>query len=155
MRLSNRDGVLASWFSDGSNVGCYAHGAFTQFGSRRRLLGSGAEWETPMRELVSEEDLATGLFSCCGDEDLFPFKCPSCLRLMVFCYECDTLFHDLGDLTCKWTPVNHGNPTSPIFSCPGCAYAFENSFMSNPSYAVSRQHWMSGGGTHVLKPSKG
>jgi len=47
---------------------------------------------------MEERDLKCELFRCCGDEDLYPFGCPRCSRLMVFCYECDTLYDDLCNL---------------------------------------------------------
>ena len=51
--------------------------------------------------LVEEKDLDFSQFHCCGDEDLYPFGCPSCGRPMIFCYECDTLYSNLHDLTDK------------------------------------------------------
>ena len=50
-----------------------------------------------MSQNVEENDLDFRRFRCCGDEDLYPFRCPRCGRLMVFCYECDTLHGDLND----------------------------------------------------------
>lgn len=47
---------------------------------------------------VEEADLVFRHFRFCGDEDLYPFGCPQCGRMMVFCYECDTLYGDLNDL---------------------------------------------------------
>lgn len=51
-----------------------------------------------MSETVEEGDFDFRHFRCGGDEDLHPFGCPRCGRLMVFCYECDTLHSDLNDL---------------------------------------------------------
>jgi len=57
---------------------------------------------TDSEGMVREEDPDFTHFKCCGDEDLYPFRCSRCGRIMVFCYECDTLYRDLNDLT--WVP---------------------------------------------------
>lgn len=49
-----------------------------------------------MNPNVEEADLDFRHFRCCGDEDLYPFGCPECGHLMVFCYECDALYDDLN-----------------------------------------------------------
>ena len=102
---------------------------------------------------VTELDLDFKHFQCCGDEDLFPFRCPQCGHIMVFCYECDTLYAELsmqrpvGD----HSVVNHFDPNSPIFPCPKCAFEFEYKFMKNPKYLVSIADWRSSGLSRLLR----
>ena len=102
-------------------------------------------------EPVQESDLDFAAFGCCGDEDLFPFKCSGCGHVMVFCYECDTLYPDLSDTSARRTEINSFYPERPIFSCPRCGYLFEYRFMSNPSYLVSTAEWRSAGYGSLLK----
>jgi hypothetical protein len=103
---------------------------------------------------VEEEDLDFRPFSCCGDEDLYPFGCPNpnCRRLMVFCYECDTLYDNLRDLSQQGTNINHFDPTTPIFACPGCGHPFEYFFIRDGKYKVPREQWVAAGGGHLLRP---
>jgi hypothetical protein len=108
-----------------------------------------------MERPVEEQDLKFGLFRCCGDEDLYPFGCPECGRLMVFCYECDTLYDSLKDLSKQSTAVNHLNPAAPIFACPDCGRPFEYFFMRDGRYKVPRKQWIAAGFGHLLKPQRG
>ena len=90
---------------------------------------------------VEERDLRPELFTgrCCYDVDLYPFKCPNCGRIMVFCSECGTLYEDPHDLDRNSRDsVNHFEPDQPAFKCPGCAREFEYSFMKNSDYHVTR-----------------
>jgi hypothetical protein len=103
-----------------------------------------------MKRLVEECDLNFAHFHCCGDEDLYPFGCPECGRLMVFCYECDTLYDDLADLGSHSTPVNHFDTTSPIFRCPCCTRPFEYFFIRDMLYKVSVARWVDAGFGHLL-----
>jgi hypothetical protein len=105
----------------------------------------------PQANVVEERDLNFGPFRCCGDEDLYPFGCPECGRLMVFCYECDTLYDDLCNLGSQATEINHFNPAQPIFVCPGCGYSFEYFFMRDGGYKVPREQWVAKGFAHLLK----
>lgn len=102
-------------------------------------------------ESVKEIDLNFAEFACCGDEDLFPFKCSSCGRVMVYCYECDTLYPDLRDTKVQEAAANSFDPERPIFGCPACGHAFEYKFMSNPSYLVSPAEWRRAGHERLLK----
>lgn len=101
--------------------------------------------------LVEEEDLEFSYFNCCGDEDLYPFGCPKCQRLMVFCYECDTLYSDLTPISGSRDGVNHFKPQEPIFSCPGCGFAFEYHFMKDHHYKVEHAEWIGSGYGHLLR----
>lgn len=103
-----------------------------------------------MSDTVREEDLDFSLFRCCSDEDLHPFRCAGCGRIMVFCYECETLFDDLHDLTRCDRAINHSDPSRPIFSCPGCGRDFELGFMANPAYDVPRAEWLAAGFGRLL-----
>ncbi|AMV23178.1 hypothetical protein VT84_02120 [Gemmata sp. SH-PL17] len=103
---------------------------------------------------VEESDLDFRRFRCCGDEDLYPFECPRCGRLMVFCYECDTLHGDLKNLGSQAFPVNNSDPTRPIFSCPGCEYAFEYWFIRDCRYKASVERWVNAGFGHLLNSTE-
>lgn len=104
-----------------------------------------------MTRIISEPDLMFSLFSCCGDEDLYPFRCPECGRCMVFCYECDTLYADLANLTIRGSEaINHSDPNSPIFSCR-CGFQFEYRFMDNPEYRSTEKQWLEFGAGAVLR----
>lgn len=100
---------------------------------------------------VAEDDLNFDPFSCCGDEDLYPFKCQRCGRVMVFCYECGTLYPDLGDLSRRDHGLNHSEPDKPAFPCPGCGHEFEYYFMRNTRYQVNVGEWVEAGFGHLLR----
>jgi hypothetical protein len=108
-----------------------------------------------MSQTVEEGDLDFRHFRCCGDEDLYPFGCPRCGRLMVFCYECDTLHGDLHDLDHpgKWE-VNNFDPSSPIFACPQCSYPFEYFFIRDGKYKTSFDQWQRQGMNHLLRSDR-
>lgn len=107
-----------------------------------------------MRQFVEEADLDFGRFHCCGDEDLYPLACPSCARIMVFCYECDTLYSDLHNLSEQHTEID-SDPRRPIFACPGCRHPFENLFVRDALYKVSRERWLAAGLGHLLSDVAG
>jgi hypothetical protein len=102
-----------------------------------------------MSQTVEESDLDFRHFGCCSDEDLYPFGCPRCGRLMVFCYECDTLHGDLNDLahSGSWA-VNNFDTSAPIFSCPQGAYPFEYFFIRDGKYKTSFDQWQRAGVSH-------
>ena len=102
---------------------------------------------------VQEDNLDFSRFHCCGDEDLYPFRCARCGRLMVFCYECDTLYPDLTTLV-PGGAVNGSDATRPIFDCPQCGHSFEYYFMHNPVYHASFEQWCAGGASHLLRESR-
>ena len=105
-----------------------------------------------MAFIVEERDLDFSQFDCCGDEDLYPFGCPRCHHPMVFCYECDTLYPDLNDLSKHdRDQLNSFNPKEPVFDCPRCDYEFEYHFMQNPLYWVPKAAWLAAGYGHFLK----
>ncbi|VTT98125.1 unnamed protein product [Gemmataceae bacterium] len=99
---------------------------------------------------IEESDLDFRHFRCCGDEDLYPFGCPRCDRLMVFCYECDTLHGDLKNLGSQEFPVNSVDSAHPVFVCPGCAYPFEFTFIRDGRYKASAERWVNAGFGHLI-----
>ena len=95
-----------------------------------------------MNQTVEECDLDFQNFRCCGDEDLYPFQCPRCGRLMVFCYECDTLYGNLYNLDeAGRYNVNHFDPSAPIFVCPECKFPFEYFFVRDGMYKSTFGDW--------------
>ena len=124
--------------------------------SRVELICSRAkERYSPSHQGVAESDLDFSQFSCCGDEDLYPFQCSQCHHPMVFCYECETLYSNLDQLDDRSAPVNHSNPDLPIFDCPNCSHHFEFPFMKNPDYHVSRSQWLAAGLGTLIKSDWG
>ena len=101
--------------------------------------------------IVEESDLDVRQFQCCGDEDLYPFGCPGCGRLMVFCYECDTLYDDLNNLNSHSVPLNNFDTSAPAFACPQCKYGFPYFYIRDGQFKVSRDTWMSKGFHHLLR----
>ena len=99
-----------------------------------------------LRDTVSGTELAHARFGCCADQDLHPFRCPQCLRMMVFCDECGTLFPDLADLRHRVAHgINHFDAERPAFPCPGCARPFEFLFLYNRAYEVPRADFLRAG----------
>jgi predicted RNA-binding Zn-ribbon protein involved in translation (DUF1610 family) len=103
-----------------------------------------------MGRLVEESDLDFSRFRCCGDEDLYPFACPRCGRVMVFCYECDTLYRNLDDTGDQYTEINHRDPREPVFACPQCGYPFDYFFIGDGRYRVAHERWVAAGFGHLL-----
>lgn len=85
---------------------------------------------------VIGHSLNCALFDCCGDEDLFPFKCHACGRPLVICTECDTLYTDLHDLSSRRS-LN----ASSGYQCPGCGTPFEDNFMRAPHRRIGFDEW--------------
>lgn len=102
---------------------------------------------------MTEQDLDFKAFRCCGDEDLYPFRCPNDGRCMVFCYECDTLYWDLSDTSNSRHDVNHFDPDRPSFACPSCGFEFEYHFMANPAYRATHSSWVEEGHAALLTES--
>lgn len=96
-------------------------------------------------DVVREQDLDATQFHCCGNEDLFPYKCSACGLPLVFCYECGTLYPSLPDTARRDHDLNHFDATRPSHQCPRCGHAFEYRFMQNPAYAVTRAEWRAAG----------
>jgi len=96
-------------------------------------------------EVIQDWDLESSHFlQCCdGNGDSFPFKCSVCGHIMVFCYECDTLYPDLKNTTIMQLHIGH-------FSCPQCNHEFEDDFMKNPVYYVTPTEWKQAGYESLL-----
>jgi hypothetical protein len=101
--------------------------------------------------VIEESDLDLSRFRCCGDEDLYPFGCPACGRLMVLCSECDTLYANLSDLADRSAEVNHFDPSQPIFDCLHCGHRFAYYFVRDGLYKVERERWLAAGFGHLLR----
>jgi hypothetical protein len=93
---------------------------------------------------VIEQVLDASAFGCCGDQDLFPFKCMSCGQPLVLCYECDTLFSDLANLPVQ-TPFQGATSR-----CPKCDGQFDVRFMRSPRHRISFAEWHRHGLDHLL-----
>lgn len=82
-------------------------------------------------DLLTDMDVNYEPFHCCGDEDLVFIKCPACQHLMVFCFECDTLYPDLSDPG-KWSGLALIGGEDKVV-CPMCSQAFADSaFLMQP-----------------------
>ena len=101
-------------------------------------------------EVIQDWDLIKSHFlQCCdGNGDSFPFKCSVCGHIMVFCYECDTLYPDLNNTTIMQLHIGH-------FSCPQCNHEFEDDFMRNLNYYVTPTEWKQAGyESHLTETAK-
>ncbi len=106
--------------------------------------------------LLTDRDVNYEPFHCCGDEDLVFIKCPNCSHLMVFCYECDTLYPDLTNPTQQQqVPMTR---ESDRLICPNCGQPFPDFyFLMQPyidKYLVTREEVVSRGFAHLLAASK-
>ncbi len=102
--------------------------------------------------LLTDLDVNYEPFRCCGDEDLVFIKCPACQHVMVFCYECDTLYGDLHDLTqLSGTTLIDGQYR---VVCPTCCQPFEDfAFLMQPhvdKYLVTVEEVIGHGFGHLL-----
>jgi hypothetical protein len=102
--------------------------------------------------LLTDRDVNYEPFHCCGDEDLVFIKCARCAHLMVFCYECDTLYPDLTDTT-KQQQMPHTRESDRLI-CPNCNQPFPDFyFLMQPyvdKYLVTAEEVMSRGFGHLL-----
>jgi hypothetical protein len=76
--------------------------------------------------LLTDEDVEYAHFRCCGDEDLVFLRCPSCGHIWVQCYECDTWYTDLQDVT--KTKSAFLSSTEERVNCPHCQVPFDDYF---------------------------
>jgi hypothetical protein len=102
--------------------------------------------------LLTDVDVNYLPFYCCGDEDLVFLKCPVCQHLMVFCYECDTLYPNLDDVSVRVRmPLTR---TTDRFICPQCRQPFEDfAFLMPPQvdkYLVTAEEVVRGGYLQLL-----
>ncbi len=104
-------------------------------------------------QLLIDTDVNYAPFHCCGDEDLVFIKCPACHHLMVFCYECETLYPDLAAPTpAYWGQYSVDDRRHII--CPRCRQPFEDfAFLMQPyvdKYLVTAKEVMDRGFRHLL-----
>ncbi|MBD3674084.1 MAG: hypothetical protein HUJ26_11225 [Planctomycetaceae bacterium] len=100
--------------------------------------------ETNRPSWVIEQSLNWRRFTCCGDQDLFPFKCHACGYALVLCYECETLYTDLHDLSARRFPAHDE------YSCPQCGTDFDSDFMRSSRGRMTFQEWHDAGLDHLL-----
>ena len=100
--------------------------------------------ETIRPSWVIEQSLNWRLFDCCGDQDLFPFKCHACGHPLVFCYECETLYTDLHELSSRRFQNLDG------YSCPQCAAQFDDDFMRSSRHRMNFGEWHNAGLDNLL-----
>src|SRR5512140_770299 len=86
-------------------------------------------------ELLTDLDVDYTHFHCCGDEDLVFLRCPPCGHIMVFCYECDTLYPNLADTSTR-SGLGLTSPTDRVV-CPACSVAFEHYGFLMPEHVAS------------------
>ncbi len=91
-----------------------------------------------------KQSLNWHIFNCCGDEDLFPFKCHACRRPLVLCYECEFLYTDLHDLSARLFP------THDDYSCPQCATEFDDDLMRSSRRRMDFFEWHDAGLDNLL-----
>lgn len=93
---------------------------------------------------VIEQSLKWQLFECCGDQNLFPFRCHQCHHVYVLCYECDTLFTELTDLSKRCIPMMDTD------SCANCSVTFDNDLMRSPRHRIPYKDWQNANLDHLL-----
>jgi hypothetical protein len=108
-------------------------------------------------ELPTGLDVDPARFHCCGDEDLVFLRCPACGHIMVFCYECDTLFPDLADPARARGLVLTSESDRVV--CPACARPFEDAGFLRPEnvgkYLPTAGQVRAAGFAHLLSARRG
>ncbi len=108
--------------------------------------------KTVADDIIHEDELDVRKLDCCHDPHPYPFCCPVCHRIMIYCYEVDALMEDPHDLDREPSQaMNYDDETRPAFHCPTCGYAFEYYFMKNRAYDVPRQAWLDAGLGSLLR----
>ncbi len=114
---------------------------------RLRLAARRAELKS--NRSVTESNINPSYFHCCGDEDLYPFKCERCGHIMVFCYECDSLFPNLSD-TNLVVYIHENPPREPSITCPSCGNQIAYASIQAESNKVSFLEWLHAGYQYLL-----
>ena len=83
-------------------------------------------------ELLTDLDVDYSYFRCCGDEDLVFLRCPACGHIMVFCYECDTMYPALADTSIR-DGLGLTRETARVV-CPACKVAFQHYYFLQQPY---------------------
>lgn len=99
-------------------------------------------------ELLTDDDVNYEPFHCCRDEDLVFIKCADCRHVMVFCYECDTLYPNLADLTIR-EGVELTRTTDRV-TCPRCGVRFADYRFLVDKYLVTAAEVIAAGYGHLL-----
>ena len=100
---------------------------------------------------VIEQVVDPAGFDCCGDQDLFPFKCASCGHPLVVCYECDTLYAGLPDVAVS-APFSWAKSDGTGSRCPSCTVEIPRDFMHAPANRISFAEWSAHGLDQLLAP---
>ena len=82
--------------------------------------------------LLTDQDIDSDPFHCCGNEELVFLRCPACHHIMAFCSECDTLYPDLQDLT-RQEPVSLTELKHRL-TCPACRKSFDEYYFLRPPF---------------------
>lgn len=90
---------------------------------------------------VIEQIMRWERFTCCGDEDLVPLKCPHCAHIFVVCCECDSTYPNLSDLS---QHMHTGE-----FECPQCALSLDGDLWTD--YGVTLEEWCNSGYADLLQ----
>jgi len=99
-------------------------------------------------ELLTDSDVNYAAFHCCGDEDLIFIKCPECRHIMVFCYECDTLYPNLSDPTVRQSvPLTR---STDRITCPTCGVRFADYNFLVDKYLVTAAEVIAAGYSDLL-----
>ena len=101
-----------------------------------------------LAKFLTDVDVNYAPFHCCGDEDLMFIKCPDCQHVMVFCYECDTLYPDLSDLSVR-EPVPLTRDTDRVV-CPRCKVPFADYSFFVDRYFLTAAEVVAKGFGHLL-----
>lgn len=75
------------------------------------------------------------VFSCCGNQDPYPFRCTNCGHAMVLCCECDSLYNELPDVS------KHYRPDWNECECASCSIIFSCSNFDAPECRISFAEW--------------
>lgn len=76
--------------------------------------------------LLTDLDVDYTAFRCCGDEDLVFLRCEHCGHIWVACYECETWYVDLNDLSTRESAFL--SDVNERLSCPACKEPFADFF---------------------------
>ena len=106
--------------------------------------------------LLTDDDVLPEAFACCGDEDVVFVKCPGCRAIMVFCFECDTLFPEPSRPD-ERRRVRLTAATDRL-ACPRCGESFpDRDFLAEENvdrYLVSAEEVIAAGYEDLLVPGR-
>jgi hypothetical protein len=82
--------------------------------------------------LLTDLDVDYAPFRCCGDEDLVFLRCEHCGHIWVECYECDTWYVNLNDLSQRQNSLV--SDVTQRESCPACREPFADFYYLATEY---------------------